>query len=77
VRLLPPVVERVEVSLSTAIDGLEEGILAGCWGLSEEERRTAAASTREWARERYGSLDAPHAAGQTITWRAYEAPGGA
>ena len=73
-RLLPPIVERTERSMGELIAGLEDGILSGCWELSEDERRSAAASTREWASRRHGSLDAPHVIEQTITWRAYDAP---
>jgi hypothetical protein len=50
-------------------------VQSACWGLSEDVRRTAAAATREWARDRYDSLDAAQPMDQTITWRAYDAPG--
>jgi len=75
-RLLAPVSERTERSLEQIVAGLERGIQSACWRLTEEVRRSAAEATREWVRGRYGSLDAPHAVGQTITWRAYDAPGG-
>ena len=58
------------------IDRLEAGHLSSCWGLSEAERSSAAAATRRWARERYGSLDEPRPLEATIRWRAYSAPGG-
>jgi len=76
-RLLPSVTERRKVSLAEIIDGLEAGVQSACWVLSEAARRSAAAATREWARGRFGSLDAPHPTDQTITWRAYDAPGAA
>lgn len=75
VRLLPPVVERTQVSMAQVVDGLEAGIQSACWELSEAVRRSAAEATREWARERYGSLDVPQPREQTITWRAYDVPG--
>jgi hypothetical protein len=75
-RLLTPISERTEVTLAEIIAGLEAGIQSACWGLSEAVRRSASAATREWARGRYGTLDAPHPSGQTITWRAYDVPGG-
>jgi len=75
VRLLPPVVERSEQTLDFVIERLEAGIFSACWGLGEAVRRSAAEATREWARARY-DLAAPHPYGQTITWRAYAAPGG-
>jgi SAM-dependent methyltransferase len=73
-RLLPPVVERAERSLAEVIALLEAGVFSACWGLDEAVRRSAAAQTRVWARERYDSLDAPRSWDQTITWRAYDAP---
>jgi len=76
-RLLPPVTERIQVSLAQIIARLEAGIMSACWGLSEAGRRSAAAATSEWARARYDSLDALHPSERTITWRAYDAPGSA
>jgi ubiquinone/menaquinone biosynthesis C-methylase UbiE len=73
-RLLAPVSERTQRSLGQVIAALEHGTQSACWGLSEDVRRTAAQDTRGWARGRHGSLDAPHPVGQTITWRAYDAP---
>jgi SAM-dependent methyltransferase len=75
-RLLPPVTERTESNLAHIIARLEQGVQSACWGLSEEVRRSAAAATREWARDRYESLDAARPMDQTITWRAYDAPDG-
>src|SRR5690349_9998539 len=46
-RQLAPVVERGQVTLARAIDGLEAGIQSACWDLSEDVRRSAAAATRE------------------------------
>ena len=73
-RLLPPVVERYDRHLGDVLDRLEAGIVSGCWGLSEATRRDAAATTREWARQRFGDLDAPRQFEETIRWRAYDAP---
>ena len=74
VRPLPPVVDRAAVSIQETIARLEAGIYAGCWDLDEEERLAAGAATRAWARERFGSMDAPHVYQQTIGWHAYDAP---
>jgi ubiquinone/menaquinone biosynthesis C-methylase UbiE len=74
-RLLAPVVERTERSLAEVIARLEAGVLSACWGLDEAVRGSAAAATREWAQERYDSLDVLRSNDQTITWRAYDAPG--
>lgn len=76
-RELSPVEERTESSLAEVIEQLEAGLFSGCWGLSEDARRSAAEDTREWARDRYGSLQARSEVRHTITWRAYDAPGGA
>jgi SAM-dependent methyltransferase len=74
-RLLAPVSERAERTLEQVIGPLEKGVQSACWGLSEDVRRSAAKDTREWVRDSYGSLDTPYPVGQTITWRAYDAPG--
>jgi ubiquinone/menaquinone biosynthesis C-methylase UbiE len=73
-RELEPVVERLEISLGEVIRRLEAGMFASCWSLEPAELRSAGAATREWARERFGSLDAPHSIQNTITWHAYDAP---
>jgi SAM-dependent methyltransferase len=71
-RSLPPVTRRSERTLREIVGRLEDGIYAGCWTLSEEERRAAADATREWAVERYGPLDGPHGVESRIVWRAYD-----
>jgi SAM-dependent methyltransferase len=75
-RVLPTIVERTERTLDDLIGRLEAGILSGCWGLSPEERRSAAAATRGWALQEFGSLDRPITVEQIISWHAYDAPGG-
>jgi len=71
-RWLPPVTLRSERTLVEIVGRLEDGIYAGCWALSEEERRAAARATRAWAVERYGPLEGSHAVESTISWRAYD-----
>jgi ubiquinone/menaquinone biosynthesis C-methylase UbiE len=71
-RSLPAIVRRAEPTPGAIVQRLEEGILSGCWPLDEEERRAAAAVTREWARERFGSLDSVHPVDLPIVWRAYD-----
>jgi SAM-dependent methyltransferase len=73
-RSLPPVTLRSERSLGEIVRRLEDGIYAGCWTLSEEERMAAARATRAWASERFGPLDGRHVVETTITWRAYDVP---
>lgn len=74
IRSLRPVVRRSERTLEEVIGRLEEGTLSGCWTLSDEERRSAAQATREWALGRYGRLDRPYVFEAAITWRAYDLP---
>jgi ubiquinone/menaquinone biosynthesis C-methylase UbiE len=73
-RELEPVVERSEISLGEVIGRLEAGMFAACWSLDPAELRSAGAGTREWALERFSSLDAPHPMQNIITWHAYDAP---
>ncbi|HXM55283.1 MAG TPA: class I SAM-dependent methyltransferase [Candidatus Dormibacteraeota bacterium] len=73
-RLLPPVRRRVEYTVENMIRRLEEGVLSGCWPLDEAERRQAGDATREWARQRFGAVDAPYTVEAEIEWRAYDVP---
>lgn len=73
-RDLPPVVERVTLSLEYLIAGLEAGTSSRCWTLDDDQRRVAAEATRAWARERWGALDEPRDFDATILWRAYDLP---
>jgi SAM-dependent methyltransferase len=74
VRRLRPVVERRTITVERTIEGLERGLFAGCWHADEEARRSAAAGTRAWARERFGDLDAARRVEFRISWRAYDVP---
>jgi ubiquinone/menaquinone biosynthesis C-methylase UbiE len=73
-RTLPPIVRRIAPRVGSIIQRLEDGVMSGCWTLDEGERMDAAAATRAWALERYGSLDSVHPQESTITWRAYDVP---
>jgi SAM-dependent methyltransferase len=73
-RELPVIVERTVRTPEEAISRLEAGQLAGCWPLGDDVRRRAAARAREWARVRFGSLDAPQPVELKIVWRAYRRP---
>jgi SAM-dependent methyltransferase len=74
VRDLAPVIRRSTGTVGQIIDRLEAGILSRCWSLSDEERRSAAAATREWARQRFGDIDEPHQLESAIRWRVYDVP---
>ncbi len=71
-RRLQPVEAVHQGVVGARIDNLEQGIFAACWDISPEVRRRAAAATRQWAVERYGSLGAEVESKQSIVWRAYE-----
>jgi ubiquinone/menaquinone biosynthesis C-methylase UbiE len=73
-RDLRPVVRRSSATIEDVIGRLESGILSGCWTLTDEERASAAATARAWARERFGRLDESHESEGAITWRAYDVP---
>jgi ubiquinone/menaquinone biosynthesis C-methylase UbiE len=74
-RPLQPIVRRIQPRVGQIIQSLEDGIQSRCWTLDDSERRVAAAATREWALERWGSLDATEQVEVAIVWRAYDAPG--
>jgi len=71
-RSLPAVTVRSERTLDDIVRRLEDGIYAGCWTLSGEERLAAGRATREWAIERFGPLIRLHVVEATIVWRAYD-----
>ena len=73
-RLLEPLEWREQEPVGPRIDRLEEGIYAACWGLDPAVLPAAAAATRVWAVERYGSLEAELEVSHTIQWRAYDLP---
>ena len=53
------------------IAALEKGIYAACWSIDDTTRRRAAATTREWASQEYGDLEASRPASHSSDWRAY------
>jgi SAM-dependent methyltransferase len=74
VRLLPPILERSPVVLSTYIDQLEQNVFSWTWSLDDETRVAAARAVREWATDRFGPLDDPRHLETAIRWRAYDVP---
>lgn len=73
-RLLPVISELRTRTVAQRIDSLEEGLFAGCWSLSEETRRRAAAATRRWAAQEMGAIDRPRRVRHDVGWRAYRRP---
>jgi SAM-dependent methyltransferase len=55
-------------------DLMESGVFSFTWDLDPAARTAAAEKLREWAKERYGSLDAIEQDRFEIPWRAYDLP---
>jgi SAM-dependent methyltransferase len=73
-RVLSPIEVRRSMPPGAVIDLLEQGRFSATWQLEEPARRRAADETREWARDRFGSLDEAHTFVTSIEWRAYDLP---
>jgi SAM-dependent methyltransferase len=71
-RDLPDTPEHVGQSLGTFLDQMGEGLHSWTWDIPEDERRRAVGIVREWALDRFGTLDPPAARELTIRWRAYD-----
>jgi len=74
VRELPPIEEQSEIVLDELIGVFERGEFSYTWRMKESTRLRAAREVREWARRRYGSLEAPRPDTRVIAWRAYDLP---
>jgi SAM-dependent methyltransferase len=74
VRVLEPVVERRTATMEQMIARLESGLFSATWSMTDEDRRSAADATRQWAERELGPLEAEHAAETVIRWRAYDLP---
>lgn len=74
IRELPPLIDRRLVVPGEFIDMVERGWYSFTWSLPDEDVRAASAEVREWARERYGSLDRPVENEYEVVWRAYDLP---
>lgn len=71
-RSLPPIAERVPQTLGTFLDQMADGLHSWTWEVDEATRRDVAADVRDWALERFGTLDPPEARDVAIEWRAYD-----
>jgi len=74
-RDLPPIHEERPVRPEEVIGRFERGEFSWTWPIAEGTRRRAAETVRVWAREAYGSLDAPRMTRRAVTWYAYDFPG--
>jgi ubiquinone/menaquinone biosynthesis C-methylase UbiE len=70
-RLLPEVQDVQERTIEELIAELEAGTWSWTWDMTEEERRHAAALTRDQMREAYGDIEAPRTFDSRIVFRAY------
>jgi SAM-dependent methyltransferase len=75
VRLLTAFDDPDRQSLAEFIDATEHNVYSWTWKLDEETRVRCAQETREWARERFGDVDAVHEVFR-VEWHAYEVPAG-
>jgi hypothetical protein len=73
-RKLPVVTERVPTAVGTLLDVIESNQFSWTWTLDEATRARAAATTREWARAEFGSLEHVLPVTTEIAWRAYDLP---
>jgi ubiquinone/menaquinone biosynthesis C-methylase UbiE len=72
VRILPRVRDTRPISPGSVITLLEQKVFSFTWSLDDDTCRRAAEATREWARERFGSLDEPVDVILQTGWRAYD-----
>jgi len=73
-RQLPPITERVAQTMEGFLDQMAAGMHSWTWEVGEEQRREAVADLREWALERWGSLDPPGGHDVAIEWHAFDLP---
>ena len=74
-RELPPIHEERPVRPEDVIGRFERGEFSWTWPIAAQTRHRAAQAVRAWAREAYGSLDAPRMTQRAVTWYAYDFPG--
>lgn len=74
VQVLGSITETRSSTFNKGIKLFEDGLLSFTWGASPEVRAAAAAATREWARTRYGDLDATFDYELQINYRVYDLP---
>ena len=77
VRLLRPVAERSSETLGQFIDQMGRGVHSWTWEFDPDTCARAAGQVREWALDRYGTLDPPASEGYEIIWRAFDRPASA
>lgn len=73
-RDLPALSDTDDEPLSGFLDGIEENRYSWVWRVDDATRLRALAELREWAKDRYGSLDEPRPREHATRWRAYDLP---
>jgi ubiquinone/menaquinone biosynthesis C-methylase UbiE len=73
-RPLPKITEQVAQTMAEFLDQMAAGMHSWTWEVDEERRREAVAELREWAMERWGSLDPPGGRDVALEWHAYDLP---
>jgi ubiquinone/menaquinone biosynthesis C-methylase UbiE len=73
-RELPRITARVAQTMGEFLDQMAAGMHSWTWEVDEETRRKAVAELREWALERWGTLDPPGGRDVAIEWYAFDLP---
>jgi hypothetical protein len=73
-RELPPVWERSDSTPARFFEEAEARVFSWTWKVPADRLTAAIDTTRVWAEERFGSLDAVLEPRYPIVWRAYDVP---
>jgi SAM-dependent methyltransferase len=73
-RELPPVWEESDYTLEAYFQEAEERVFSWTWNVPPDQLSAAVETTRAWAFERFGRLDAVLEPRFPIVWRAYDLP---
>ncbi len=73
-RELPPVWEKGDSTPERFFQAAEGGTFSWTWKVPADRLTAAIDTTRAWARERFGSLDAVLEPRYPMVWRAYDVP---
>lgn len=74
VRLLGPIRSRDDTTVGEFVAEIEAGQHSWSWRVPVEVRRRIIPEVRDWAEQRFGSLDASIEPDVRIVWRAYDLP---
>ncbi len=73
-RELPPIWEESHSTLEEYFHEAEERVFSWTWNVAPDRLVAAVETTRAWATERFGRLDAVLEPGYPLVWRAYDVP---